>query len=128
MSNYSLSVCLSDLDGAKTQTAADGKLYMCIPVEEADLFLSQKGKIYLNLSLWEKHNSPDQYGATHGVKQSYSKARREMLGEAARNKPFLGNVKEIRSNNGGNSPANVYNQQTPPAGYTSTSNNDDLVF
>lgn len=116
MANYSLSVCLNDLDGMRTQKSADGKLYVCLPVEEADIYLSNKGKFYLSLNMWERRGGTDQYGHTHNIKQSLSQARRDALGEAAKNKPYLGNAKEIKPKGSMNPSDNVYNQQ-PPQGY-----------
>lgn len=116
MANYSLSVNLAKLDGAKLQTAADGKMYMCIPVQDADLSVAQNGGCYLNLSMWESR--PNQYNDTHAIKQSLSKLRREQLGDAARQKPFLGNAKEIKPRGTQADPQqDVYSQQAAPLGY-----------
>ncbi|MDE7345326.1 MAG: hypothetical protein K2N48_01135 [Muribaculaceae bacterium] len=141
MSNYSLSVCLTDLQGSQVQANQQGKQFLLIPIEDADLFVSSKsGKVYLNLSMWEKHNGPDQYGKTHGIKQSLSQARQQALGEAAKNIPFIGSAKEIVPKNTQQQQQNqaVY-QQTAPQGYAQpsypqtqkdpfASTNNDLPF
>lgn len=122
MANYSLSVCLNKLDGAKLQTAADGKLYVCIPVEDADLYYSQNTQnVYLSLNMWENRNGVNERGETHGIKQNFSQAKRASLGEAAKTKPYLGNAKEITPRGQANPAADVYNQQ-PPQGYAPTPN------
>lgn len=138
MPNYKASVCLTKLDGAQLQTGADGKVYCCIPIEEADLYLSQTtNQVYLNLSLWEARNGINERGETHAIKQSLSQARREMLGEAAKTKPYLGNVKILAYGNAATpapNPNTVYSQPVAPAGYApipgtpATTKSDDLVF
>lgn len=125
MSNYSLSVCLTDLEGAQVQANQNGEQFLFIPIQRGDLFLSEKGKVYLNLSMWAKRSGADQYGKTHGIKQSLSQAKKQAIGEeAAKNIPFIGSAKEIVSKNqqsqqgGYQQPQQqpVY-QQTAPQGY-----------
>lgn len=122
MSNYSLSVCLTDLQGAQVQANANGKQSVFIPIDDADLFLSNNGKVYLNLSMWAKRNGVDQYGKTHGIKLSASQALRKRIGdEAVKNLPFIGSAKEIvPKNQQDDYPPQqqpVY-QQTAPKGYS----------
>lgn len=118
--NYNLSVCLTDLDGAQVVANPQGQQFVQIPIQQADLFLTDKGKVYLNLSMWAKKNGVDQYGKSHGIKQSLSQARREALGEAAKNTPFIGAAKEMPPKNANGQPQQqnqaVY-QQTAPQGY-----------
>lgn len=118
--NYNVAVCLTDLEGAQVQANQNGEQFVFIPIQRADLFLTEKGKVYLNLSMWAKKNGADQYGKTHGIKQSLSQAKREAIGvEAAKNMPFIGSAKEmLLKNPQGGYPQNqaVY-QQTPPQGY-----------
>lgn len=120
MSNYSLSVCLTDLQGAQVQANAQGKQFVFIPIEDADLFMSaQSGKVYLNLAMWAKRNGADQYGKTHGIKLSPSQEYRKRIGEeAVKNIPFIGHAKEIVPKNPQPQMQNqpVY-QQTAPQGY-----------
>ena len=124
MSNYSLTVCLSDLQGAQIQANQQGKQFLFIPIEDADLFVSsQSGKVYLNLAMWAKRNGADQYGKTHGIKLSPSQAYRQRIGdEAAKNLPFIGSAKEIVPKNAQPQQQNqpVY-QQTAPQGYAQPS-------
>lgn len=122
MANYNLSVELTALPGATIQPSqVDGKMYVLIPVEAADLFLTEAGKCFLSLSMWEKRVAPDEYGKTHGVKQSLSRSRREQLGaDAARNMPFIGSAKPISAAPGQQPPAQNHQPYIaqPPQGYT----------
>lgn len=142
MQNYSISVCLSDLQGAQVQANQQGKQFLFIPIEDADLFVSSKnGKIYLNLAMWAKRNGADQYDKTHGIKQSLSLAKQQAMGDAAKNTPFIGHAKPITPKGQQTAaPQNqaVYQQQAPqgyqqPApqqyaqGYAQP-NNDDIPF
>lgn len=132
MASISLSINLTKLDGARLQTANDGKLYVCIPVEEADLFMTEKGACYLSLNAWD-NGKVDQYGNSHAVKQSFSKARREQLGpDGVKNKPYIGNGKNIQPRN--TNASGPYQQTTPPIGFQespspfSAPQNDDMAF
>lgn len=124
--NYNVAVCLTDLEGAQVQANQNGEQFVFIPIQRADLFLSEKGKVYLNLSMWEKRNGADQYGKTHGIKQSLSQAKKQAIGEeAAKNIPFIGSAKEIvlKGQGGYQQPQkqNVYQQQAPQ-GYAAPQN------
>lgn len=59
----------------------DGQLHKClvIDIDKAHLFHSEKGAVYLDLIVWENPNGLSQYGDTHMVKQSLSKAVRDSL-------------------------------------------------
>lgn len=115
--NYNLSVCLTDLQGAQVQANQQGKQFLFIPIEDADLFLSDKGKVYLNLAMWAKRNGTDQYGKTHGIKLSPSQALRQRIGdEAVKTLPFIGSAKEIVPKGQQPQSQPVYQQQ-PPQGY-----------
>lgn len=93
--NYNLSVNLAAIPGASIQQSpTTGKLAVVLPIEECDIFLKGDGKAYLNLNIWANRSGKTQYGDTHYVKQALSKARREALGEAAKNTPIIGNMKE----------------------------------
>lgn len=119
MANYQAKIDLLKIDGASLQQNAAGKLAVIIPVEEADLFVGKDNRaVYLDLNLWESR--PNQYNNSHGIKKSYSKARREMLGaDAIKNKPFIGNASVKPDYNGGVSASSAQQPmvQTPPAGF-----------
>lgn len=126
MSNYNLTVCLTDLEGAQVQANNMGEQFVLIPINRADLFQSQtNGKVYLNLTMWERKNGPDQYGKTHGVKQSFSQERRQQMGQNA-NTPFIGHGKPMQPKNPqsqqgyqANPQSQPVYQQTAPQGYQS---------
>lgn len=85
--DFSLSLKLTGLSGAQVQqSSATGKVAVIIPIEQSDLFLTEKGDVYLNLTM--RHINPDwadpqthldKWGKSHELSQSYSKARRESL-------------------------------------------------
>lgn len=117
MANLTIKVNLAKLDGASLQTNPNtNKRALIIPVDEADLFVSDRGAVYLDLVAWENHGGiPDQYGNTHSVKKSYSKEIRERLGaEGVKNKPFLGSAKPLPefNNNNASAPAAAPAQST----------------
>jgi hypothetical protein len=96
--NLSIKLDLTALIGAQVQTAQDGTLALIIPIKANDLFYSQKGRVYLDLAVWQNKNGVDQYGYTHRVQQSLSKERRAML-PAGTYPPTIGNAKVIGQNN-----------------------------
>lgn len=120
--NLFIKVNLARLDGASLQTNPNtGKRAIIIPVDDAHLFVGDKGGVFLDLAAWENSNGVvDQYGNTHSVKQSFSKELRESLGmDAIKAKPYLGNAKPIPSANNGN------NQQAATQAPTQQSTNWD---
>lgn len=119
MDSYSLSVCLTELEGAQVVADPQGQPLLQIPIQQADLFLTEKGKVYLNLNLWaNKSGMSDQYGKTHNVKQSYSKEKNDALKAIGAKTPFIGSGKPIVMKNQQPQQMNqpVY-QQTAPQGY-----------
>lgn len=120
MESYSLSVCLTDLQGAQVVANQQGVQFVQIPIQMAELYLTDKGKVYLNLNLWaNKSGQPDQYGKTHSVKQSFSKEKSEAIKASGAKTPFIGSGKPIVIKNQQPPAQNqaVY-QQTAPQGYS----------
>jgi hypothetical protein len=120
MANYSLSVDLTKLNGAQLQTSQEGQLCLIIPVEQADLYLSEKNHVYLGLNMWAKRNVDpstglDSYGKSHDLQINLSKAKRDAL-PAGTYPPSLGSAKPIVPRNAANSQYNLQNQQ-PPQGF-----------
>jgi hypothetical protein len=99
MSNFNINLNLRALKGAfvydfKGKTAT--KQCLVIPISDNDLFVGEKGGVYLNLSAWESRNLRD--GKTHLVKQSFSKDVREaMTEEERRGIPILGDAKPFET-------------------------------
>ena len=95
--NYKLSMCLSRLPGAfisNLRGRSTTKRCLCIPVEDADLFETEHGDVYLNLKAYEMKE--ERYGKTHLVKQSLSKERYDaMTDEERRELPIIGNLSPI---------------------------------
>jgi hypothetical protein len=66
----------------------------CIPIGDNDIFVSQKGGIYISFIAWENSKLKD--GKTHLVKQSFSKGVREKMNpEDLKNAPIIGDVKPL---------------------------------
>ena len=96
-----------------------GQPFVQIPIQQADLFLTDKGKVYLNLNLWaNKSGQPDQYGKTHSVKQNISKERQDAIKASGGKTPFIGGGKPIvMKNQQPQTPSQPVYQQTSPQGY-----------
>lgn len=93
MPNFLLSVNLGKLPGSKcVKDPATGELCVMIPVEQSDIYINRNQEPILGLVMWER-KSP--YGDSHALKQSVSKEKRERMGDAARNMPFIGNAKPM---------------------------------
>jgi hypothetical protein len=112
--NLSAKIDLTSLVGAQVQTAQDGTLALIIPIQANDLFYSQKGRVYLDVTIWERRNGPSPYGDTHDIQQSYSQAKRQALPQGTY-PPYIGRAREIKPRNQvpQNNPANVYAQPAP---------------
>ena len=86
--------CIITLNGKTAQ-----KRGVFIPINDNDIFVSKdkdtgKAKAaYLNFTAWER-KEVSQFGATHALKQSYTKEFKERLGEEAiKARPYLGDGK-----------------------------------
>jgi hypothetical protein len=92
MNNVSIKLNLASLTHALMKSEKTGKPLLVIPIEENNLFQSEKGNIYLDLIAFPvKNPTKDQ---THIVKQSLSKeVRASMSEEAQKNQPIIGNLK-----------------------------------
>lgn len=110
MAIISVSVELTALEGASVQKGQDGTDFVCIPVKQADLYLTDAGKAYLCLSVMDKRGGVDQYGKTHSVVQHHSKEVREALDRAGQRAPFIGSGKFIATTQ---SPQQQYQGQQP---------------
>lgn len=129
MSNYSIRIDLKKLPfaGVANIQGKDGQPHKClvIDIDGAHLFHSEKGAVYLDLQAWENNGGASQYGDTHYVKQSLSKAEREKLAQLPEEQrkaqtQILGNMKPSEAQ-----------QQTPPpvtSNATVMGNPDDLPF
>ena len=85
------------------------KRCVVIPIDDNDLYVKNEDNstkprsVYLGVNVWERQQ-PSQYGHTHYIKQSFSKAYREAHTEDdMKNKPFFGDMKPILRQNGATS-------------------------
>ncbi len=118
MSSYSIRLDLKKLPmaGVANIKGKDGKPHKClvIDIEGARLFHSEKGSVYLDINAWENQGGQSQYGDTHYLKQSLSKAERGKVATLPEEQKkaatqILGNMR----------PSEERPQQTPPAVTTS---------
>ena len=87
---------LNKIEGVKVFDTKKGEKFVAIPVKAANIFVSDKGNIYLNVDIIEGKNGEDQYGNTHMITLDIGKDRRAG-GEKG---PILGNCKTLNFNNG----------------------------
>jgi hypothetical protein len=117
--NLSLSIDLTSLSNAQVQNAQDGTAVLIIPIQQNDLFVSERGRVYLTVDAWENRMGQDQYGNTHEVKQHYSQAKRATLPQGVY-PPKVGKGKVILTKaerEAQNAASAGYKQTTGPAGY-----------
>lgn len=87
---------LTAIDGAfvmDIQGKSSTKKCLCLPIEDAHLFLSQKtGRVYLDVIAWETNN-PMPSGDTHNIKRSLSRDESQAMTQEQRSTlPILGNM------------------------------------
>lgn len=98
--NYQLKLDFAKLRkaGVANITGRSGNKVKCvvIPVDENDIFISEKGGIYMDFACFgmkEEH-----YGQSHLVKPSLSKERRERMTEDELNAvPIVGALKPMKA-------------------------------
>ena len=96
--NYNIKLDLQKLSGAflanlKGKTAT--KKCLCIPVDEAGLFVGEKGT-YLDIVAWSVKEPKE--GRTHLIKQSIPKEIWDALSdEAKKSQPIIGDFKEMQA-------------------------------
>lgn len=125
--NYEIRLNLQALKNAfvtRINGKTTAKTCLVIPIQDANLFLGEKG-CYLNINAWEnKDGAVGQFGDTHGLKQSFAKEARDQMSEEERRAlPFLGNMR----------PRQVQPSAAAMAAVTSTTtlaqgSEDDLPF
>lgn len=98
--NYNLKLDLAKLNkvGVANITGKSGNKIKCvvIPVEENNIFLSEKGGIYMDLACFALKE--EKYGQSHLVKPSLSEEQRKTMTEEERNAlPIVGALKPIKA-------------------------------
>lgn len=77
----------------KIQGKTETKACVCIPIDDNQLFVGEKG-IYFDFAAWELKNSTTDN--THILSQSFRKEFREaMTEEEKKSQPIFGNLKEM---------------------------------
>ena len=98
MANFSIKLDLQKLNGAfvtNLQGKAATKTCLCIPIEDAALFLGKQG-VYLDLTAVELREQ--KYDDTHCIKQQVSKDRyQQMTDEQRKAMPILGGLHALQS-------------------------------
>lgn len=83
----------------KEMNSKNGGKIKClvVPIEMNNLYIGKDDKaLYLNLIHFPLKNSPNEYGHTHTVKQSFTKDEQaKMTQEEKDSKPFLGSSKDF---------------------------------
>jgi len=100
---------LQKIDGARIAKDKTGADCVIIPVKSANIYVSDKGGIYLNVDIIENKQGEDQYGNTHMITLDIGKDRRASGEKGA----ILGNCKTLNFNSGNQPPkaANSGNQR-----------------
>lgn len=129
MSDLQGSVDLLKLRNACVVTLGKETKKRCvvIPIDDNDLYVkcedgsTKPRSVYFSINVWERQQA-SQYGHTHYVKQSFSKAFRESHSkEELDAAPFLGDMKPIIRQNGAT-------QFAAPAVEMPQEQQDDLPF
>jgi hypothetical protein len=82
---------LQKIEGVKVFESKTGEKFVAIPVNSANIFVSDKGGIYLNCDILENKKGEDQYGNTHMITLDIGKDRRGAGEKGA----ILGNCKTL---------------------------------
>lgn len=94
MPNHKIQINLLRLQGAfvtNLRGATGEKRCLCIPIDDARLFLGEKG-CYLDATAWEM-KAPGNRGATHYIKQRFSaEVTRALSAEERRALPIIGDL------------------------------------
>lgn len=98
--NYNVKLDLAKLNkvAAVNLTGKTGEKVKCvvIPVEENDIFLSEKGGIYLDLTAVALKE--ERYGQTHLIKRSIpSEIYKDLSDEVKKNQSIIGALKPIQA-------------------------------
>lgn len=98
--NYGLKLDLAKLNkvGVANITGKTGDKVKCvlIPVEENNIFLSEKGSIYLDLACFELRK--ENYGQSHLIKASLTEEQRKSMTDEEKNQmPIIGTLKPMKA-------------------------------
>lgn len=98
--NYNLKLDLAKLNkvGVANITGKTGDKVKCvlIPVDENNIFLSEKGGIYLDLACFELRK--ENYGQSHLIKASLTEEQRKSMTDEEKNQmPIIGALKPMKA-------------------------------
>lgn len=110
---------LQKIEGVKVFDTKTGEKFVAIPVKAANIFVSDKGGIYLNVDIIEGKNGEDKYGNSHMITLDIGKDRRS----AGEKGVILGNCKTLTF---GSTSAPSTQRQAPPA--AADDGMDDVPF
>lgn len=117
MANFNIKIDLFKLGGAfvtNIKGRTETKKCLCIPVDDARLFVGEKG-VYLDLFAFEMKER--KYRDSHTVKQSLpSDVYQAMTDDERRAQPIIGGMHEFAS------------KEIPAPGVTDVDDEDDLPF
>lgn len=117
---------LQKIEGVRVAKDKTGVDCVIIPVKAANIFVSDKGGIYLNVDILEGKNGEDQYGNTHMITLDIGKDRRSAGEKGA----ILGNCKTLNFNSGSQpqSAANSGQQRNGTTQFVDTDDDSDIPF
>ena len=104
---------VNKFNGSKFFKSKEGIDHIAIPIDANNIFRGDKG-LYLNLTLMDNRDGPDQYGNDGFVVQSVSKEERE----AGKKGPIVGNWKHVGQKQA----------ELPAAAKKQVDNDDDIPF
>ena len=113
---------LNKIEGARVAKDKTGADCVIIPVKAANIFVSDKGGIYLNLDILENKQGEDQYGNTHMIKLDIGQERRN----AGEQSPIVGNCKT--KSFGDINPAQSAPQKSVPSQEQDDEDSDSIPF
>jgi len=113
---------LNKIEGARVAKDKTGADCVIIPVKAANIFVSDKGGIYLNLDILENKQGEDQYGNTHMIKLDIGQERRN----AGEQSPIVGNCKTKHF--GDSKPAQAAPQKSVPSQEQDDEDSDSIPF
>lgn len=132
--NYEIKIDLMKLrNTVVTDSKTKGK-GVFIPIEDNDIFVSDKGAAYLTITAFE--NREQRFGKTHSLKQKISRQLWKSLPDEEKRMPYIGNMSEDTSikqpTENGQQQRQSYQHAGRPqqqsGGYNSSSSTSNLPF
>lgn len=134
MNSFKISINFARMQNVQIVTNREGKKAVLIPVEENDIYISERGNVYASFVMWgNRSGSLDEYGKSHKIKQDFSLKYIESHPQFTQSLtiPFVGSAKPLVSRP---SSTQVHDDDAPTQAPTSgnqsaaSSFNDDMPF